>query len=254
MTQPRMSEMPTHRRHGAGIMSRYAPHLWLWLILLAIGLFLGILGIAKPNAGTLLPGVLFVVGSFAPLIPLAIALARGARWARITPEGIEWQDGRGEHRWNWADIAAVYRLDKVINQAFRVKQLRVVPVHGDVVTFDQCLSDYERLADTVQTAVAQRLLPVKRAELAGSGAAFGPVTLSRESITINRKTFAWPEVEQYIVFRGSLVVYPTSYKGIQCEEVSLSDVPNYPVLLHLLQEQGRLPVPPERSILFLGRK
>jgi hypothetical protein len=102
--------------------------------------------------------------------------------------------------------------------------------------------------------MANRLLPKKRSELAGTGAEFGAVTLGRDSITINGKSFPWSEVEQFTIVRGSMVVYPRSYQGLQCEEVILSALPNYLVLLHLLQEQGHVPVPPERSILFTGRK
>jgi hypothetical protein len=237
-----------------GVMSRYSPHLLLWGVLFAIGLLLGFLGLARPDAGTLLPGALFLIGSFTFLIPLFIALAGGPRWARVTPEGVQWQDGKGEHLWRWEVIADVFRLDKIINQTFRVKKLRLLTGQGEEVTFDQCLSNYDRFADTVQEAVSNRLLAAKRSELAGAGAQFGPVTLRKDAITINGKTFPWPEVEQYVVLRGVLVVYPRSYQGINCEEVVLSVVPNYPILLYLLQELGQMPTPPQQSILFTGRK
>ncbi len=148
----------------------------------------------------------------------------------------------------------MYRLDLIINQTFRKKLLRLVPAHGVEAAFDQCLSNYDRFSDTVQAAVAARLQPAKRAELAGAGAEFGPVTLHRDGITINGKTVSWPDVEQYTVFRGIFVVYPRGYKGIKCEEASLGMIPNYVVLLRLLQELGRPPTPPQQSILFTGRK
>jgi hypothetical protein len=235
-------------------LSRYAPPIWLWAILLVIGLFLGFLGLFRPNAGTLLPGLLFVVGSFACLIPLFVGLARSPREARTTPEGVQWLDKKGEHRCRWDEITAVFRLEKIINQTFLVKQSRMVLAHGEEVTFDQSLSDYDRLANAIQGTVTQKLLPAKRSQLTGAGVEFGPVTLHRDGITINGKKFPWPEVEQYVVFRGSFVVYPRSYQGIQCEEVVLSDVPNYPILLLLLQGLGQAPVPPQQSILFLGRR
>jgi hypothetical protein len=252
MTADPSSQAGDHRRFAAGILSRYAPHFLLWGIFFAIGLLLGLLGLSRPASGTLLPGVLLLLASFAFLIPLFIALARSPRWARTSKEGVQWQDGRGDHLWRWEEIAAVFRLDKIINQTFRVKQLRLVPAQGEEVTFDQCLSDYDGLADAVQDAVANRLLPAKRAELASAGATFGPVTLHRDGLTINAKKLTWPEVEQYTIFRGSLVVCPRGSKGF--EEVGLSGVPNYPVLLHLLQELGQMPVPPQQNILFTGRR
>jgi hypothetical protein len=247
------AQVVEHRVSAEGVLSRYAPHLMMWGVLLAIGLLLASLGVARPGAGTVAPGLLFLVGSFACLIPMFVGLYRGPRWGRTTRDGVEWQDGQAEHAWRWDEIAAVFRLDKIINQTFRVKQLRLVGPSGEV-TFDQCLSDYERFADTVQNTVAARLLPAKRAELAGAGADFGPVTLHRDSITIEGKSFLWREIEQYIVFRGRLVLYPKSSHGIGCEEVALAAIPNYPVLLCLMQDLGQMPVPPQQSILFSGRK
>jgi hypothetical protein len=226
----------------------------LWSILAGIGLLLGILGLVRPAAGTLLPGLLFLLGSLPCLIPLFVALSRGPREARTTPEGVQWLDNKGEHRCRWEDITAVYRLEKLTNRTFLVKQLRMVLAQGEEVTFDQCLSEFDRLGDVIQGTVTQRLLPLKRAQLDSAGAEFGRVTLFRDRLIVNGKRFPWSEVEQYIVFRGSLVVYPRGYQGIQCKETMLGDMPNYPVLLLLLQEMGQSPVPPQQSILFLGRK
>jgi hypothetical protein len=244
----------THGRHFAGVLSRYAPHFMLWGICFAIGLLLAILGLVRPSAGTLLPGALLLVGSFGCLIPLIVGLERDPSQAKITPEGLQWHDRQGEHRCRWEEITAVFREDRIINQTFRVKKLRVLQAPGQEATFDQCLSDYDRLANVVQGMATKHLVPAKRLQLANGGAEFGPVTIHRDSIGINAKKFPWPEIEQYTIFNGSLVVYPRSYKGIQCEEVSLSQVPNNLVLLQLLQELGQVPVPPQQSILFVGRK
>lgn len=254
MTADQTPGVGVHRRYSRGILSRYVAFFWLWAILLAIGVFLGLLGLFRPNAGTLLPGLLFVVGSFFCLIPLFVGLSRSPREARTTPEGVQWLDKKGEHRCRWDEITAVFRVDRLINRTFLLKQSRMVLAHAEEVTFDQSLSDYDRLANAIQATVTRQLMPAKRAQLTGAGADFGPVTLHRDGITVNGKRFPWPEVEQYIVFHGSLVVYPRSYQGILCEEVVLCDVPNYPVLLLLLQELGQTPVPPQQSILFLGRK
>jgi hypothetical protein len=243
-----------HHRYLGGILSRYAPHLLLWGIFLGIGLFLAILGLARPNAGTLLPGALIFVASFGALIPIYLGLARTPRSAHTSPEGVRWLSQLSVQHCAWNDISAVYRMHKIINQTFHVKKLRLVLADGREVTFDQTLSDYDRLAEMAQETVAQQLLPSKRLELARAGAEFGAVTLHRDGLTINAKKLSWPDIEQYIVFRGNLVVYPKAYLGISCAEVILSTLPNYTVLLHLLQELGQMPVPPERSILFLGRR
>lgn len=254
MTPDEPPPLSDHKRSFSGICSRYAPHLLMWGIFLVIGLGLLILGLARPTSGTVLPGALFLAGSFLWLAPLFIGLARTPRQAKVTSGGLSWQDKRGEHTCTWAAVAAVYRLERIVNQTFKIKELRVVQTGGDEVKFHQCLESYDRLADAVHAAASRQLLPAKRNLLATTGAEFGTVTPHRDGITLGTKKISWPEIEQYTIFNGSLVVYPRGYKGIRCEEVSLSDVPNYSVLLVLLQELGQRPVPPQQSILFTGRK
>jgi hypothetical protein len=242
MTSSVSSEAATHEQHVAGVISRYAPLVMLWGIFFGIGLLLASLGLTRPQAGTLLPGFLFLLGSFAFLVPMFLGLSRGARRASTTSEGVEWQDNKGDHRWQWGEIMAVFRLEKIINQTFRVKQLRLVAANGEEVTFDQCLKDYDGFAGRVQDGVAQRLLPAKRSELACGGVPFGPILLQRDGITVNGTKFTWPDVGQSIIFRGRFVVLPLGSRGNGGEAVTLASIPNYTLLLQLMLELGQAPV------------
>jgi hypothetical protein len=243
----------THRRTAAGLRRRYGPN----LLLFGIGLVLGLsgvgLGLAKPKSDMLLPGVLFAAASFIPLIPVFLALS-GLRRVDVNSDGLSWADGKGKTGCRWDEIAAVYRDETVMNKSVTSRTLRVELANGKAVTFDHRLSDYDTLADTVQRVAAKVLLPVKQAELASGAAAFGPVTLHPDGIAIHKKRFAWPDVEEYTIAHGVLYVFPRGYKGQQNELEVLARIPNYLVLLELLQGLGQDPVAPERSILFRGRK
>jgi hypothetical protein len=254
MDEDRPSSKSAHVLYFKGVLSRYAPHIVLWGLLLVIGVFLTILGIAKPEGGTLSPGIVFLVGAFPWLIPLFLGVSRRPRQAEVTEDGLSWRDRSGEHRCRWNEIAEVYRLDKIINQNFRVHELRIVLANGGQATFDQTLTNWQGLAAAVQARTARELIGPRRAALDAGGAEFGPVTLRRDGITIRGKSFTWDQVEQYTLVNANLVLYPRHYKGIQCEEVTFGEVPNCPVLLALLRELGQVPVPPHESILFLGRK
>ena len=241
-----------YQRSMAGIASRYAPHLMLWGVLFGIGVLLLLLGVSRPRSGTLLPGGLFLVGSLGFLVPMFLGLSRTPRWAHITPHGVQWHDQNGNHHWRWEEISAVFRLDKVINKTFQVKELRLASAQREQVTFDQCLTDYDQFADRVQDTVAQRLLDAKRSELARYGAEFGPISLHRDRITIHAKTFVWPEIVRHDIVRGNLVFFP---KGAShSESVPLSTVPNYTLFLQLLLELTSAPTSRAKQIQVTGSR
>jgi hypothetical protein len=254
MNEDRLPLMTSHSLCFSGVVSRYAPHFLMSALCLAVGLFVLVLGILKPNSGALIPGIVVSACSLPWLIPMFLGVSRLPRQVEATSEGLVWQDKQGEHRCRWDEIREVYRLEKIVNQTFRVKELKLVLSHGEQVAVDQCLSDFDRLADTVQAVSAEQLLAAKRSSLDGSGAEFGPVVLQRAGLSVRGKYFPWDQVEQYTIFNGTIVVYPKGYQGIKCEEVGFGEVPNYPVLLRLLQELGQRPIPPEKSILFTGRR
>jgi hypothetical protein len=253
MTTDQSTPLSTHKRHLSGVLSRYAGNFVLCGVCIALGLGMLVLGFVKPRSGTLLPGGLILAGSVVWLLPLAAKLPGGQRRVQTSPDGLTWQDGRGEHHCRWDEVVAVYRGETIVDRTYRVRDLRVVLASGKQVRFDQSLSNYDRLAEVVQAKTTEHLLPAKRAEVA-AGAEFGPVTLHTDGITLGRKRFLWSEVEQYTVCNGCLIVFPEGYKGQRYEHAVLGAIPNYRVLLELIQELGHLPTPPEQSILFVGRK
>jgi hypothetical protein len=243
-----------HRQCLSGLRKRYLANLVLFGALLLLGLGLVALGLAKPRSKTLLPGVIFVAAAVVPLVPVFVGSATGVRRVELTADGLAWEDGKGERGCRWDEVEAVYREETVFNYGYPIRSIRLVLSSGEAAKFDQRLRDYDRLAEAIQNVTGNLLAPRKRQELAAGAAAFGPVTLHPDGITVRAKRFAWAGIDEYTVCQGILFVFPTGYKGQAHERVELDSIPNYLVLLGLLREQGRDPVPAERSILSVGRK
>jgi hypothetical protein len=116
---------------------------------------------------------------------------------------------------------------------------------GDTVKFDQSLTDYERLADQVQAGAADAMLPAARASLAGGELVLGPVALRRDGMAIGKGFYPWAEVADFTLFLGAFRLFLSNGTSKEAEAAWLHEIPNYAVLVRLLQERG-IPFNPER--------
>lgn len=245
--------MITHRFCISGFFSRYSAFFMLTLMGLGMGALAIYLGRAQDQPGVLVGGIVGCLASLLLLIPVFLGLTRRPRQVEVSDEGLAWKGSQGEGRCRWKDIREVYTLDRTVNQTFTEKKLVWVLANGDRITTDQTLSDFDQLAEAVQARSAEHVLAAKRAAL-DTGADFGSVVLKRSGLTVAGKSFAWDEIEHSTIFNGTLYFFPKAYKGNDSEDAKLSDLPNVPVLLQLLEELDRAPVPVEESILYSGRK
>jgi hypothetical protein len=252
MSRQSSERLSEHHLFLGGMTSRYAPHLLLFAICFVVGLGLTLLGVQNPANNALLPGLICMAASVLFLIAPVVGLFRRARSAEVHADRLVWT-ATDRHECRWDEITEVYRIERLTNRTFHYTLLKLVLADGRQAQFDHALSDYNTLADQVQQMTAERLTPNKRAAMEGDGAAFGPVSLSRNGISISGEQFPWEEVEQYTIFNGSLIVFPRSYQGHAGKEMALGQVPNYPILLFFLRELHGDPMPPNLSIMFQGR-
>jgi hypothetical protein len=224
-----------HRFSLVGLLSRYGPFVLLFGLFAAIGLALLALAIARPEGLTILPGLICLAVALVCLGGPLYGFVRRHTRVEVSPEGLRWQ-GPHSGSCSWNDIRTVYRTEKIINQTFRLTELKLVLTNGEVVSFNHSLTDYDRLAEAVQQQAARALLgPLRQA--ASSQAEFGPVMLSPDGITIQGELLPWQDIQQHTVFNGSLLVSTIKYPGWQGKFVALSEIPNYLVLLQLLDER-----------------
>jgi hypothetical protein len=254
MNDDRQAQQPTHTFCFSGFLNRYWAFFILPVMTVGMGVLLLYLGAARSSTAETVGGI--VVCCLAPvwLIPMFVFVSRRPRQVQVTQEGLAWRDRQGEHRCRWEEISEVYRMHKVLDRTATEKKLVWVLANGTRVTTDQTLSDFDRLADAVQAGTHDHLLAGKRSALDGSGAAFGSVVLGRTGITIAGKRFAWDEIDHSTIFNGTLYFFPKSYKGNKSEDAKLTETPNALVMLQLLDEVGKSPVPVEQSVLYTGRK
>lgn len=105
-------------------------------------------------------------------------------------------------------------------------------------------------------------VPAKAAEPVRTGKAkFGPLVVSGDGVSFKgRPPMPCSEIN-YAVSGGHLVIAPNAadFAYDEVKEIPLTDVPNYPVALRLMEQTGKPPAPPVRVYpkamrQFVGRK
>jgi len=167
---------------------------------------------------------------------------------RLFQEGIEWTSGKKEYRLPWENLKEVYRKEKYTlhtgqqpSDWNRSSDLKLVFANGRVLRVNHALSDYNALCYYLQQLTTPVLLPAARADVEGEGAVFGPVLLSKDGLTHKKTFFHWDTIEDLIVGNGKLFIRLDTGRE---KVVPLEIVPNYPVLLQVLEFLGRPAHPP----------
>jgi hypothetical protein len=189
-------------------------------------------------------GLFLVLGLLAAGTMVLIWPWKRVRWARVYEEGLKWKVRSREHKYRWDEVASVNRTEMEFvgpdgrrSTSSRTAYVVLRFADGTGVSFDPALTDYGKLANYVQQAVAASQLAESGGELDEAGKEFGPVHISRKGVTANGRFFKWKEVRWLAVHNGELCAHH------ECEAwrpVRLNDIPNYVLLLSLVQGLGRL--------------
>jgi hypothetical protein len=221
---------------------------WPFLLLGTFTFFFGImLQFVRTKAGeetaTRIAGIVALIGSV-PLLGVAPwRFFQGPTSVRVHKEGLEWRKDGREHRRTWADVTEVYRTEIHMLQAGarpndwnRRTELRLVFADGSEARFNHVLSNYNQLIGFVQKATTEHLLPRAREALHIGGVAFGAIRLTREGLSVGRDVFPFGALNQFYVGNGHL-----GWVDMGCfkHTFALKDLPNYMVLLTLLEEMRR---------------
>jgi hypothetical protein len=247
-----------HHFSLVGLVPRYRVRVYVSGFCFAIGLGLMMLVSELPEAWVESGPIVFLLGVITSgygvfwLLPLLWCSMRSIKKVRISEEGISWTlHGREEFQ-PWGDVREMLRTEKATNVS-RQSEMTLVFKQKEPVVFDQSLSDFLQMVTEVEAIVTERLLPQYRQSLDQGGARFGPVLLKREGLRIHDQDFAWSAIEEYAICNGGLVVTPRGYDDYTGEFVSFQEMPNYMVLLRLLEELGQRPVPASQCIFLAGR-
>jgi hypothetical protein len=230
-----------HRRTLTGMLQTSWPFLLLGAMSLGFAaMFMGIWSSRQHTPDMLIASGVCVFLALGLLGGTAWMALRSASPVQVFEEGLHWrQDGRDGQR-SWDEVREVYRKEmyRLQNGARpsewnRHSELRLVFTDGGEAKFNHSLSDYNRLAEFVQHKTAARLLPLARKEFDSRGVAFGPLRVGREGMSLGSDLFPWPMLTSLRVRNGYLSW--NDYRGAE-RFLPLKDLPNYPVLLQLLDE------------------
>jgi hypothetical protein len=224
-----------------GLLRRYSSVLLLGVLFLLLGVGFLVMSVFRPDAGALAPGIVITLGSLPCFLPLLLWGFGGPSEAVVMESGVLWSDDKGGHKATWAEIRDVLRKEVIVNQTFRQTLLKLVLADGTSVAFDHRFSDYDRLAEEVQRRHAQSCYEAKRQEFSQGEARFGPIQIRPGSITVQGETIAWQDLRKYAVVNGHLMFATPAKSGFSAHQIAMYEVPNYPVLLILLEEMGYVP-------------
>jgi hypothetical protein len=181
--------------------------------------------------------VLSVLGAAALAGWIVWMFLRHPASVRLYDDGLRWKHFGREYEYAWDEVSELYRSERVVNRTWRFGVLKLVFTDGAVAKFKNALTGYDRLADTLQQATAQALLPEARAALEGDGVDFGPVRLSPEGVAIDDDLFSFEKMKRIGIVNGHLVCKA----GRKEKDLPLAKIPNYQLLFNLLGEMGRRP-------------
>jgi hypothetical protein len=235
--KPKEPEFP-YEFSLSGFLSLYLPHLGVTILLAGLGLFAVIVGRARAANDLFIVGVVALVGSLVPLIPPMLASLKTVDAVDVDGTAIRWQDSAGSHSLTWQEVRELYRLEMRRN-GFRVTELKLITAAGETVTFNHSLTQYDQLAEKAQANHAAVWLGTKQAEVEGGEATFGPVRLRPDGVVVENEMLAWEEIEQYGLMRGYLCFISPRHRGPAMKRVAVKDVPNYVLLMQLLEAFGK---------------
>jgi hypothetical protein len=218
-------------------------------LLLVLGLACRLFSFRYPNLALLIASlVTFVAGSWFG-VWVFLRAYNGPTEVEITREALKWRIRGVESEIAWCHVSGFY-LSQVPEKGSSRQWLRVACEQGPDVTLTSAFDGYDQLAETLEAITALAVLNQKRADLRRSGAAFGPLTLQLSGLRIRlhptdkntTDTFVrWHELKSVDVHRDALVIFPDPPPNPKHEfvVVPLCSVPNYRVLLQMIDETRR---------------
>lgn len=226
----------THVAGLGGFFRSSAPPLMLAAIAAGIGvLLLSVHFTRGPQTNTLIPGSVIAALALPLVIWPLIRFLGGVREVRLYPEGLVWKQGGRWRGWEWHEVEQVFRKQLRVNGMTSVCEV-ILAGGGKKVTLTHALNRWDRMADVIQTETTGRLLPLARESYqAGETVGFRKVSIAPTGLTIERKEIEFEQIKDIEVGNGYLIVYPEGRRGVP-EAVALGDIPNYLVLLTLLEE------------------
>ena len=169
------------------------------------------------------------------------AYANWRKGAAVYERGLAYQDRTGLKTWSWEDIlsmtSAVTRhyTNGIYTGTSHVYNL--LGRHNQKVKLGDSIGKVESLARVIDTNIFPLLYP-RAVEHYNSGEMlpFGPVAISKQGITIGKRTYPWGEVKEVSIHRGILKVTRKDGGWFGGARAPAAAIPNLRVLLAIIQQ------------------
>jgi hypothetical protein len=222
-------------KHRAGIVSLFDSFTWLFFLLAAITGGIAVMAaVIETNESPMVPRLTIVICGLLTAGLIVWPIVRYVMMVKsvdLFEEGVVWS---GTEEATWEEITAFYRFEQYVNGELAFREARIETEDGRQAVFNIGLSFWEKLADRIQEETFARQWPQAREQFeAGKEVEFGDkVAVSEEGITFKGELLPWKRVKRVQVSNGHLCVHEKGKEDF--DAVPLGDIPNYGVLLRLL--------------------
>jgi hypothetical protein len=211
-----------------------------WALDAGYGAFLryglaAVYGLATP------PMIVTLVLFFSGIALIWVAATHRGRWVVVYEKGLACLDGRELATIRWEEIGEFY-LSITRNFSFGIPtmtayQYTVKKLGGGRWIFD---NRYERVQH-LGGMIGRNILPIQyklAADVYNSGqtASFGPVAVSREGLTVSKKTYPWNEIEQISVLQGMFKVSKKGGGWFSGASTPVASIPNLEAMLSIIDQ------------------
>jgi hypothetical protein len=190
-------------------------------------------------------GFLMAAGAVGLGIKLLLDYYLAIREVAILEDGIRWLRWKKTHFAAWTDVRSVFKKDLTYLRngvrSGRVHTIMLCLYNGQTLRFShETLEDYDLFADRVQRIHSRIVVQRKEREIAEKGvAAFGPVAVRKDGITIGRTKVPFAYVERFEVTDGQLTVHASNvFRWLKSKSIPLNEIPNYMALLEMLRAKA----------------
>jgi hypothetical protein len=169
------------------------------------------------------------------------AYASWRKGALVCERGFAYNDRRGLQVWNWEDVVSmraaitrhytngIYTGTTHVYTLFNRQNQRLV--------FGDSIGKVEELVKLIDESIFPRLYEQAAGQYnAGQTIVLGPVAISKEGITISRKTYPWSDVKEVSIHHGILKVSRKDGGWFSGASASASTIPNLRILLTIIHQ------------------
>ena len=157
----------------------------------------------------------------------------------VYPHGFAYQRGKQLDFCTWERITTFWSYRQCRPDTLNSYKYWVTRDDGAVFAFKSSrLNDVDDLAGHIYSQVRDRLLaPALAAFQAGERVEFGPVAIDREGLTYRGEHLTWDQIEEASADTDSDFVVKKRGKTYAWCELSTARIPNFSILLELLDER-----------------